>query len=73
METAADLSRMAWLKSSYSEGNDGQCVEFSRTLAPSGIVPIRDSKDPQGPALAVPASSWCAFVDAVKDGDFPAL
>ncbi|WP_341846047.1 DUF397 domain-containing protein [Streptomyces rubellomurinus] len=37
-----------------------------------GLVPVRDSKDPQGPALVFPASAWAAFVAAVRKGDFPA-
>ncbi|MFF2039933.1 DUF397 domain-containing protein [Kitasatospora sp. NPDC058170] len=37
-----------------------------------GLVPVRDSKDPDGPALVFPASAWRAFVDAVRAGDFPA-
>jgi hypothetical protein len=73
METAPDLAPVKWVKSSHSGGNDGNCIEFSRALAPSGIVPIRDSKGPEGPALAVSAPSWSAFVDAVKGGNFPAL
>ncbi|MEU3567539.1 DUF397 domain-containing protein [Kitasatospora sp. NPDC036755] len=36
-----------------------------------GAVPVRDSKDPQGPALVFPAVSWQAFVAAVRTGDFP--
>lgn len=33
-----------------------------------GIVPVRDSKDPDGPALVFPAASWTAFIAEVKDG-----
>ncbi|WP_348534156.1 DUF397 domain-containing protein [Kitasatospora sp. MAA19] len=36
-----------------------------------GAVPVRDSKDPSGPALLFPASSWEAFIAAVRSGDFP--
>ncbi|MFG2916743.1 DUF397 domain-containing protein [Kitasatospora sp. NPDC048298] len=36
------------------------------------LVPVRDSKDPQGPALVFPAVAWEAFVAAVREGDFPA-
>ncbi|WP_371516554.1 DUF397 domain-containing protein [Kitasatospora sp. NBC_01300] len=36
-----------------------------------GAVPVRDSKDPQGPALVFPAAAWEAFVMAVREGDFP--
>ena len=37
-----------------------------------GIVPVRDSKTPHGPALVFTAPRWTAFIDAVKDGHFPA-
>jgi hypothetical protein len=73
MGFTADFSRVEWAKSSYSGCDEHNCVEFSRALAPSGMVPIRDSKGPEGPALAVSAPSWSAFVDAVKGGNFPAL
>jgi hypothetical protein len=63
----------AWVKSSYSEGNGGDCVEFSRALtAAHGLVPVRDSKDPDGPALVFPAAGWSSFVSAVKRGEFAA-
>ncbi|UZJ31497.1 DUF397 domain-containing protein [Streptomyces endophytica] len=61
----------AWTKSSYSDGD--QCIEFSRTLThPHGLVPVRDSKVPDGPALVIPASGWTAFISAVKQGTFGA-
>ncbi|GAU69890.1 regulatory protein [Streptomyces sp. NBRC 110611] len=62
----------AWVKSSYSDANGGQCLEFSRALAaePLGLVPVRDSKAPDGPALVFPAGEWGAFVSAVKGGAF---
>ncbi|GAU67699.1 hypothetical protein SSP35_05_02660 [Streptomyces sp. NBRC 110611] len=60
-----------WFKSSYSD-NGGTCVEVAANLVASrGVVPVRDSKDPHGPALAFPASSWSSFVDAVKGVKFP--
>ncbi|WP_377270936.1 DUF397 domain-containing protein [Peterkaempfera sp. SMS 1(5)a] len=34
-----------------------------------GVVPVRDSKDPHGPALVFPVAAWAAFVAAVKSGD----
>ncbi|MFD4395190.1 DUF397 domain-containing protein [Kitasatospora sp. NPDC058478] len=37
-----------------------------------GAIPVRDSKDPHGPALVFPAAAWEAFVSAVREGDFPA-
>ena len=44
-----------WRKSSYSQGNGGDCVEWAPAQIPAtGEVPVRDSKDPQGPALPLP-------------------
>ncbi|MGW3039492.1 DUF397 domain-containing protein [Kitasatospora sp. NPDC001159] len=37
-----------------------------------GAVPVRDSKDPSGPALVFSTSAWEAFVTAVREGDLPA-
>ncbi|MFI7103745.1 DUF397 domain-containing protein [Streptomyces sp. NPDC050161] len=60
-----------WVKSSYSEGNGGECIEFSPALTKAhGVVPVRDSKNPTGPALTFPASGWTSFVSAVKGGEF---
>ncbi|MFI0781153.1 DUF397 domain-containing protein [Streptomyces sp. NPDC021212] len=53
-----------WRKSSYSNNEGGSCVEVMDGH-PSG-VPVRDSKNPHGPALLFPASSWSSFVTAVK-------
>ncbi|MGW0643997.1 DUF397 domain-containing protein [Streptomyces badius] len=58
-----------WVKSSYS--NSGSCVEWApRTASTTGIVPVRDSKNPGGPALAVAAGAFAAFVAGVKAGGF---
>ncbi|MFJ6615267.1 DUF397 domain-containing protein [Streptomyces sp. NPDC091289] len=59
-----------WVKSSYSD-NGGTCVEWApRTATTTGIVPVRDSKNPGGPALSVPATAFAAFVAGVRAGDF---
>ncbi|GAU68432.1 hypothetical protein SSP35_07_02340 [Streptomyces sp. NBRC 110611] len=57
-----------WFKSSYSD-NGGDCVEAAANIP--GVVPVRDSKDPHGPALAFSVSSWQTFVASVKDGELP--
>ncbi|WP_459249101.1 DUF397 domain-containing protein [Streptomyces youssoufiensis] len=57
-----------WRKSSYSGNNGGNCVEVAPGFP--GVVPVRDSKDPNGPALAFSSSAWAAFVAGVKAGDF---
>jgi len=61
-----DLSRAAWRKSSRSSSNGGQCVEVARNLP--GIVAVRDSKDPDGPALVLAHEAWAAFVCDLKRG-----
>ncbi|MFJ4836556.1 DUF397 domain-containing protein [Streptomyces sp. NPDC088746] len=59
-----------WIKSSYSD-NGGNCVEVAANLAaPHGVVPVRDSKNPAGPVLALPAASFASFVVGVKAGAF---
>jgi len=61
--TKPDLSRADWRKSSYSS-QSGNCVEVATNLP--GMVAIRDSKDPGGPGLLVPAAEWRAFVRGFK-------
>ncbi len=39
----------------------------------TGAVPVRDSKDPHGPALVFGADAFAAFVEAVKAGEFPTV
>ncbi|MGY4972447.1 DUF397 domain-containing protein [Streptomyces nigrescens] len=57
---------LRWGKSSYSN-NGGQCIEWAPEHANAhGVVPLRDSKDPNGPALAIPASEWSHFVEYAK-------
>ncbi|MER7584375.1 DUF397 domain-containing protein [Kitasatospora sp. NPDC097691] len=67
METV-DLTEAAWLKSIHSNGQSA-CVEVA--FLNDGIVPVRDSKDPNGPALVFPSDAWTAFVTAIKAGDIP--
>ncbi|MFT2017776.1 DUF397 domain-containing protein [Streptomyces sp. 796.1] len=61
-----------WIKSSYSQSNGGECIEWAPAHATTtGTVPVRDSKDPHGPALAFDTAAWSAFVAGVKAGEFP--
>ncbi|MFF7983392.1 DUF397 domain-containing protein [Streptomyces sp. NPDC007901] len=45
----------SWHKSSYSGGDQGECLEVARGHA-------------SGPALVFSADGWAAFVGAVRDG-----
>ena len=47
-----------WRKSSYSSEDGGNCVEIA---AHPALVHVRDSKDPEGPALAFSPAEWAAF------------
>jgi hypothetical protein len=62
-----DLARAEWRKSTYSNGNGGACVEVARNIP--GIVAVRDSKNPSGPALVVSPGAWKAFLTRVRSGD----
>ncbi|QKW20406.1 DUF397 domain-containing protein [Kitasatospora sp. NA04385] len=70
MTLPPDLSVACWSKSSYS-GSGGQCVEMALNLVQMhGVVPVRDSKDPQGPALVFTTADFDTFVTALKSGWF---
>ena len=57
-----------WRKSTRSN-DQGLCVEVADNLiGAAGIVGVRDSKDPDGPALAIRPANWAAFVSAMKSG-----
>ncbi|GGZ55707.1 DUF397 domain-containing protein [Streptomyces bluensis] len=52
-----------WRKSSYSGGNEGDCLEVLDRHPHA--VPVRDSKTPHGPALIFGRPAWSAFVTAL--------
>ncbi|MDT0306216.1 DUF397 domain-containing protein [Streptomyces sp. DSM 44917] len=65
MTAHPDLTGAVWVRSSYSNGLGGECVEFAPDVArATGAVPVRDSKLPTGPALFIPAPAWRSFITA---------
>jgi len=60
------LGEVRWLRSSYSTGANN-CVETARPAAgqSAGLLAVRDSKDPDGPALLFSSDAWTRFVTAV--------
>lgn len=66
MKRSPDLSTAAWRKSGYSEGGDNDCVEVADGCP--GLVPVRDSKVPDGNVLVFGATSWAAFLTHTARG-----
>ena len=67
---ATELSGVTWVKSRYS-GAQGNCVELARLTG--GSVAVRNSRDPQGPALVFTAQEVIAMFDGVREGEFDHL
>jgi hypothetical protein len=64
----ADLTQAVWRKSTFSNGSGGNCVEVASNLP--GVVAVRDSKDPDGPALIFTPDDWRAFASGIRGGEF---
>ncbi|MEU6024824.1 DUF397 domain-containing protein [Micromonospora sp. NPDC047134] len=62
-----DLTGAIWRKSTRSGDNGGDCVEVAANIP--GLVAVRDSKDPTGPALTFSPTAWTGFVRAVQPAD----
>ena len=55
-------SELTWFKSSYSSSGSGDCIEVAFTPA---TIHVRDSKDRQGPQLALSPTAWADFLARV--------
>ncbi|MFJ4814139.1 DUF397 domain-containing protein [Streptomyces sp. NPDC088801] len=55
-----DLTTAHWRKSSYSDGNGGDCVEVADGIPDT--VPVRDSKRADSPVVLVGAAAWVEFI-----------
>ncbi|MEU9338154.1 DUF397 domain-containing protein [Streptomyces sp. NPDC048290] len=59
-----------WVKSSYSDSNGGQCVEWAPSHASAtGVVPVRDSKHPDGPVLMLSLEAFAGLVTFARTAD----
>ncbi|MYW06070.1 DUF397 domain-containing protein [Streptomyces sp. SID3343] len=67
---AASFRAAEWIKSSASTAT-GNCVELAALSG--GDVAVRNSRDPQGPALVYSAAEITAFFAATKAGEFDRL
>ena len=54
-----------WRTSSYSGGNGGECVQVAATPSAERVL-VRDSKDPDGPVLALTLADWRRLTDLVE-------
>ncbi|WP_318202773.1 DUF397 domain-containing protein [Streptomyces sp. SCL15-4] len=56
-----------WFKSSYSN-NGGNCIEVATNLAAThDMVPVRDSKNTDGPVLNFTTGTWSSFIEYAAD------
>ncbi|MFE1800428.1 DUF397 domain-containing protein [Streptomyces sp. NPDC059517] len=62
---AGELGTEGWQKP-WSGTNGGSCVEAKRL--PDGSVALRQSKDPDGPALVYSRDEMISFLEGAKSG-----
>lgn len=53
------MEELTWRRATRSNTNGGNCVEVA--TRPDTVM-VRDSKDPEGPVLAVDPDDWRRFV-----------
>lgn len=58
------MSELRFAKSTYSAAS-GECAEVA-TNVPTMVV-IRDSKNPTGPRLRLPAAAWAALLAEIGE------
>ena len=63
-----DLAHAAWRASRHSASNGGQCVEVADHLPrqPPGLLAVRDSRQPAGPALFLTPVAWASFTGRLR-------
>ena len=67
---AADLAGARWRKSSISN-SQGACVELAKLT--EGEFAVRNSRNPDGPALIYTRAEIAALIEGVKLGEFDDL
>ncbi|GGJ26879.1 DUF397 domain-containing protein [Streptomyces brasiliensis] len=59
-----------WIKSRRSNA-EGNCVEVAPLV--DGAIALRNSRDPDGPALVYTSAELAAFLAGAKEGEFDHL
>ncbi|MDJ0344100.1 DUF397 domain-containing protein [Streptomyces sp. H10-C2] len=70
VSSSSTLCATRWRRSSHSTAANN-CVETAQLS--SGLLAVRDSKNPQGPALLFASAAWSAFVRALRADEFAGL
>ncbi|OIJ63418.1 DUF397 domain-containing protein [Streptomyces mangrovisoli] len=68
--SANTLQNVTWIKSRRS-AIEGNCVELA--VLPDRSVAVRNSREPDGPALIYTRAEMIAFLDGAREGEFDAL
>ncbi|MGP3737560.1 DUF397 domain-containing protein (plasmid) [Streptomyces sp. GDS52] len=68
--SANTLQDVTWVKSRRS-AIEGNCVELA--VLPGGSVAVRNSREPDGPALIYTRAEMAAFLEGARSGEFDAL
>ena len=61
---------IGWMMSSRSTGNGGSCVQARRQ---SGVIAVRNSKQPDAGTVRFTVEEWDSFLDGAKKGEFDQL
>nr|WP_055472875.1 DUF397 domain-containing protein [Streptomyces pathocidini] len=64
------MFQLAWQKSSFSTGAEGECVEVA--TAADGLIRLRESDDPAVVVTTAPGR-WGAFLQRIKAGECDGL
>jgi len=65
MASSRDLANARWRKSTYSGNTGGECIECAPL---DGVIALRDSKNPEGPAFTTTPRAFATFVKAAATG-----
>lgn len=68
--SAVTRTPIGWRISSACDANGGSCVEAGPVLDGSDRVAVRQSSNPDGPAVLYTKEEWEAFLTGVRRGEF---
>ena len=63
--SASELPSILWRKSTRSDSEGGNCVEVAEITK---VIAVRDSKNPDGPRLALTRTAFTRFTRQLRTG-----